>query len=153
MPWYLYLAIKQLFPTGRRFPFFTAISVAGVTLGVALLVVVMSVMGGFGYEIHRMIIGRRLLADARRRAGSLGFSGHRAATLPRPHGSRAAADGARPMLADGRAKPMIVARKLSARERFTVVSSPFLVTRSSYKRAFSMASSSMQAKSTVLMRR
>ncbi|MEI6860734.1 MAG: ABC transporter permease [Verrucomicrobiota bacterium] len=55
MPWYLYLAIKQLFPTGRRFPFFTAISVLGVTLGVALLVVVMSVMGGFGYEIRRMI--------------------------------------------------------------------------------------------------
>ncbi len=56
MPWYLYLAFKQLFPTGRRFPFFTAISVAGVTLGVGLLVVVMSVMGGFGYEIHRMIV-------------------------------------------------------------------------------------------------
>ena len=55
MPWYLYLALKQLFPTGRRFPFFTAISVLGVTLGVALLVVVMSVMGGFGYEIRRMI--------------------------------------------------------------------------------------------------
>jgi lipoprotein-releasing system permease protein len=55
MPWYLYLALKQLFPTGRRFPFFTAISVTGVALGVALLVVVMSVMGGFGYEIHRMI--------------------------------------------------------------------------------------------------
>ncbi len=56
MPWYLYLALKQLFPTGRRFPFFTAISVTGVALGVALLVVVMSVMGGFGFEIHRMIV-------------------------------------------------------------------------------------------------
>jgi lipoprotein-releasing system permease protein len=55
MPWYLYLALKQLFPTGRRLSFFTAISVLGVTLGVALLVVVMSVMGGFGYEIRRMI--------------------------------------------------------------------------------------------------
>ncbi len=56
MPWYLYLALKQLFPTGRRFPFFTLISITGVALGVALLVVVMSVMGGFGHEIRRMIV-------------------------------------------------------------------------------------------------
>jgi len=56
MPWYLYLALKQLFPTGRRFPFFTFISIVGVSLGVALLVVVTSVMGGFGYEIRRMIV-------------------------------------------------------------------------------------------------
>ena len=56
MPWYLYLALKQLFPTGRRFPFFTAISILGVALGVALLVVSTSVMGGFGYEIRRMIV-------------------------------------------------------------------------------------------------
>jgi lipoprotein-releasing system permease protein len=56
MPWYLYLALKQLFPTGRRFPFFTAISILGVALGVALLVVSTSVMGGFGHEIRRMIV-------------------------------------------------------------------------------------------------
>jgi lipoprotein-releasing system permease protein len=56
MPWYLYLALKQLFPTGRRFPFFTAISVLGVALGVVVLVVVQSVMSGFGYEIRRMIV-------------------------------------------------------------------------------------------------
>jgi lipoprotein-releasing system permease protein len=56
MPWYLYLAFKQLFPTGRKFPFFTLISVFGVMLGVWLLVVVTSVMGGFGYEIRRMIV-------------------------------------------------------------------------------------------------
>jgi lipoprotein-releasing system permease protein len=56
MPWYFYLALKQLFPTGRRFPFFTFISVLGVALGVALLVVVTSVMGGFGHEIRRMIV-------------------------------------------------------------------------------------------------
>ncbi len=56
MPWYLYLALKQLFPTGRRFPFFTVISILGVALGVALLVVSTSVMGGFGYEIRRMIV-------------------------------------------------------------------------------------------------
>lgn len=56
MPWYLYLAFKQLFPTGRKFPFFTAISVLGVSLGVVVLVVVQSVMSGFGYEIRRMIV-------------------------------------------------------------------------------------------------
>jgi lipoprotein-releasing system permease protein len=56
MPWSLYLAFKQLFPTGRWFPFFTVISVLGVALGVALLVVVTSVMGGFGQEIRRMIV-------------------------------------------------------------------------------------------------
>jgi lipoprotein-releasing system permease protein len=56
MPWYVYLALKQLFPTGRRFPFFTAISVLGVSLGVAVLIIVTSVMGGFGYELRRMIV-------------------------------------------------------------------------------------------------
>ncbi len=56
MPWSLYLALKQLFPSGKRFPFFTAISVLGVTLGVALLIVSISVMGGFGREIRRMIV-------------------------------------------------------------------------------------------------
>jgi lipoprotein-releasing system permease protein len=56
MPWYLYLALKQLFPTGKRFPFFTAISVTGVALGVALLVVVTSVMEGFGYHLREMIV-------------------------------------------------------------------------------------------------
>ena len=56
MPWYLYLALKQLFPSGRRFPFFTAISMLGVALGVMVLIVATSVMGGFGYEIRRMIV-------------------------------------------------------------------------------------------------
>ena len=55
MPWYLYLAIKQLFPTGRRFPFFTIISAVSVMLGVTLLIVVLGVMGGFGYQIRQMI--------------------------------------------------------------------------------------------------
>lgn len=55
MPWYLYLAFKQLFPSGR-FPFFTLISMMGVALGVMVLVIVTSVMGGFGYEIRRMIV-------------------------------------------------------------------------------------------------
>jgi lipoprotein-releasing system permease protein len=49
VPWYLHLALRQLFPTGRRFPFFTLISVLGVALGVAVLLVVMSVMSGFAF--------------------------------------------------------------------------------------------------------
>jgi lipoprotein-releasing system permease protein len=69
MPWYLYLALKQLFPTGKRFPFFTAISVLGVALGVALLVVSISVMGGFGREIRRMIVDTQ--GDVQIRAGGL----------------------------------------------------------------------------------
>lgn len=56
MPWPVYLAFKQLFPSGRRVPFFTLISVAGVGLGVALMLVTMSVMGGFGHQIKKMII-------------------------------------------------------------------------------------------------
>jgi lipoprotein-releasing system permease protein len=56
MPWYLYLALKQLFPSGRKFPFYTAISMLGVALGVMVLIVATSVMGGFGYEIRRMIV-------------------------------------------------------------------------------------------------
>jgi len=56
MPWYLYLSLRQLFPSGRRFPFFTAISVLSVALGVALLIVVTGVMGGFGHEIRKMTV-------------------------------------------------------------------------------------------------
>ena len=69
MPWYLYLALKQLFPTGKRFPFFTAISVLGVALGVALLIVSISVMGGFGREIRRMIVDTQ--GDVQIRSGGL----------------------------------------------------------------------------------
>ncbi len=56
MPWPFYLALKQLFPSGRRLPFFTLISVLGVGLGVALMLVTTSVMGGFGHQIKTMII-------------------------------------------------------------------------------------------------
>ncbi len=56
MPWYLYIALRQLFPTGRRFPFFTLISILGVALGVAVLLITTSVMGGFGFEIRKMTV-------------------------------------------------------------------------------------------------
>jgi lipoprotein-releasing system permease protein len=56
VPWYLHLALRQLFPTGRWFPFFTMISALGVALGVALLVIVMSVMSGFAHGIRHLIV-------------------------------------------------------------------------------------------------
>lgn len=54
--WYFQIALRQLFPSGGRFPFFTVVSVVGVMLGVAALVIVQSVMNGFGNEIRRSIV-------------------------------------------------------------------------------------------------
>ncbi|MDR2812460.1 MAG: ABC transporter permease [Puniceicoccales bacterium] len=56
MHWSIYLALKHLFPSGRKFTFFTAMSIVGVALGVAVLVVVLSVMNGFQAEIRRNLI-------------------------------------------------------------------------------------------------
>ncbi len=56
MPWYLYLALKQLFPSGKRVSFFFLISVCGVMLGVMILVIVQSVMGGFGQTYREKIV-------------------------------------------------------------------------------------------------
>lgn len=55
MPWPIYLAFKQLFPTGRV-SFFTVLSVLGVGLGVGILLVATSIMGGFGHEIKKMTV-------------------------------------------------------------------------------------------------
>lgn len=54
MPWYLVLAWRQLFPFRRKGGnvLFGLFSVLGVALGVMILVVTQSVMGGFG-EAHR----------------------------------------------------------------------------------------------------
>ncbi len=56
MPWFLYHAFKQLFPTGRRFPFFTFMSGLGIAVGVALMLVASAVMSGFGFQIRQMIV-------------------------------------------------------------------------------------------------
>ena len=55
MPWFLHLALRQLFPPGKRFPAFALVSILGVGLGVAALLVVQTVMNGFGEE-HRLRI-------------------------------------------------------------------------------------------------
>ncbi len=51
MNWWLYIAFKQLFPTGRRVSFFAAVSVLGVALGVLGLFGTQSVMNGFHEQI------------------------------------------------------------------------------------------------------
>jgi lipoprotein-releasing system permease protein len=56
MPWYLYHALKQLFPSGRFFSFFSLMSIIGVMLGVCVLVIVQSVMNGFGEGIRTRIV-------------------------------------------------------------------------------------------------
>ncbi|MDR3317231.1 MAG: ABC transporter permease [Puniceicoccales bacterium] len=56
MNWSIYLAYKSLFPSQRRFTSFTAMSIIGVMLGVAVLVVVQSVMNGLQTDIkHNMV--------------------------------------------------------------------------------------------------
>ncbi len=55
MPWYLYYAWKQLFPSGKKLPFFSIVSILGVLLGVAVLLIVLSVMNGFGHEIRNKV--------------------------------------------------------------------------------------------------
>lgn len=57
MRWPIYLALKQLFPSGRRWPsFFFVMAVLGVALGVMILVIVQSVMGGFGQTYREKIV-------------------------------------------------------------------------------------------------
>ncbi len=56
MPWYLYFALKQLFPTGKRVSFFAVVSVLGVMLGVMVLLIVQSVMNGLGLSIRQKLI-------------------------------------------------------------------------------------------------
>jgi lipoprotein-releasing system permease protein len=55
MPWYLYHALKQLFPSGRFFSFFSMMSIMGVMLGVCVLIIVQSVMNGFGAGIRQRL--------------------------------------------------------------------------------------------------
>jgi lipoprotein-releasing system permease protein len=56
MPWFFHHACKQLFPTGRRVSFFTCMSIVGVALGVCVLIIVQSVMNGFGEGIRSRIV-------------------------------------------------------------------------------------------------
>lgn len=55
MPWYVYLALKQLFPSKKRVSFYGITGILGVALGVMVLLIVQSVMNGFGEEIRSNI--------------------------------------------------------------------------------------------------
>ena len=72
MNWVSYWAWKCLFPSRRRFTFFTFMSIVGVTLGVAVIIVVQSVMNGFQDDIKRNLVaaqgevrieGRQIISD------------------------------------------------------------------------------------------
>jgi lipoprotein-releasing system permease protein len=69
MPWYLYHALKQLFPSGRFFSFFSLVSIMGVMLGVCVLIIVQSVMNGFGEGIRKRLVETE--GDIRIRSGEV----------------------------------------------------------------------------------
>jgi lipoprotein-releasing system permease protein len=56
MKWFTYLALKQLFPSGKKVSFFSAMSILGVALGVMVLFVVQSVMEGFQSNIRTTLV-------------------------------------------------------------------------------------------------
>lgn len=57
MPWYFYHALRQLFPSKKRVSFFSVSATTGVMLGVMVLVIVLSVMNGFGAKIRESLRG------------------------------------------------------------------------------------------------
>ncbi len=76
MPWSVYLALKQLFPPGKRFPAFALVSVIGVAVGVCALLVVQTVMNGFSQE-HRENIQRMYGHEIVRGANGRPLSGYK----------------------------------------------------------------------------
>ena len=56
IPWSLYLAWKQLFPTEKKVSFFSLLAVIGVALGVNVMIVVIAFMQGFQDKFRNDII-------------------------------------------------------------------------------------------------
>ena len=56
LPWPLYLAWKQLFPTQKKVSFFSLLAVVGVALGVNVMIVVIAFMQGFQDKFRNDII-------------------------------------------------------------------------------------------------
>ena len=56
VPWPLYLAWKQLFPSQRKVSFFSLLAVVGVALGVNVMIVVIAFMQGFQQKFRNDII-------------------------------------------------------------------------------------------------
>ncbi len=55
-PWPLYLAWKHLFPSRKKFSFFSLLAVIGVALGVNVMIVVVAFMKGFQQKFREDII-------------------------------------------------------------------------------------------------
>ena len=56
IPWPLYLAWKQLFPSQRKISFFSMLAIIGVALGVNVMIVVIAFMQGFQNKFRNDII-------------------------------------------------------------------------------------------------
>ena len=56
LPWPLYLAWKQLFPTQKKISFFSLLAIVGVALGVNVMIVVIAFMQGFQEKFRSDII-------------------------------------------------------------------------------------------------
>ena len=57
LPFELLLALRYLRPRRTFVSIITLISIVGVALGVAVLIIVISVMSGFGHDLRRQILG------------------------------------------------------------------------------------------------
>src|SRR5215469_9632569 len=57
LPFELLLALRYLRPRRSFVSIITLISIIGVALGVAVLIIVISVMSGFGHDLREKIIG------------------------------------------------------------------------------------------------
>ena len=55
MKWWLYIAFKQLFPSGKFASFFALVSILGVALGILGLYGTQSVMNGFHAQIGKKL--------------------------------------------------------------------------------------------------
>ena len=56
MPWPIYLALKYLFPTRRKLSVFALISIIGVSLGVAVMLMSQTIVNGFGEQIRQALV-------------------------------------------------------------------------------------------------
>src|SRR5215472_11990786 len=57
LPFELLLALRYLRPRRTFVSIITVISIIGVALGVAVLIIVISVMSGFGHDLREKILG------------------------------------------------------------------------------------------------
>src|SRR5207245_11336465 len=71
LPFELLLALRYLRPKRTFVSVITLISVVGVTLGVAVLIIVISVMSGFDQELRQKILGFNTHLKILKREGTL----------------------------------------------------------------------------------